>query len=107
MNYTEKMDLYTRRLGDILSHAGGKPVTAGVGVYKHDDPTRTLQQIQAATAKGAKGICLFSYESLYDSVNPEQDRSEKGRVLQQEVLLPDRRPDLRRLPDVPERAAGL
>ena len=81
MIYTADDAQFRSDLQAVLGERGRAAVYAGIGVYKHENPQETVRQIERSLAMGADGVCLFAYESLFESVNPEQDRSPEARAL--------------------------
>lgn len=59
----------------------GARLTAGLGVYKHVSG-ETAEQI--ALVEGSDGFSLFGYSSLFESADPNQDRSEDARRLREQ-----------------------
>jgi len=78
MIYTADDDRFEEDLRAWLAVTGGRPVAAGVGVYKHDRYDQTRRQLAAARRLGAAGFCLFAYSTLFESDAPDQDRSEEA-----------------------------
>lgn len=73
MIYTEKDDRYAANLTAWISAVHGRLVTPGIGVYKHT-PGQTAEQIIKGGELGADGYALFSYESFFETVNPDQSK---------------------------------
>ena len=73
MIYTDKDDQLMSDITAWLDVSTGAPVTPGIGVYKHEDPDQTIRQI--LMVDGADGYSLFGYASLFESVDPTQDKS--------------------------------
>lgn len=73
MIYTDSNTDFTRDLDAWLKVAGKKPVTPGIGAYKHQ-ATQTLEQIRLSA--GADGYCLFAYATFFESVNPFEPKDE-------------------------------
>ncbi|MFG0241376.1 MAG: glycoside hydrolase family 10 protein [Phycisphaerales bacterium JB054] len=67
MIYTESNADYVRDLKLWVEAARGKPVTPGIGAYKHQ-ATQTLEQIRLS--EPADGYCLFAYATIFESANP-------------------------------------
>lgn len=67
MIYTDSNADFMRDLAAWTKAAGKKPVTAGIGAYKHQ-PTQTLEQIRLS--EPADGYCLFAFATIFESVNP-------------------------------------
>lgn len=54
--------------------ANGRPVSPGIAVYKHNDPSVTIEQIQAS--RKHSGFALFAYASMFESVDPNQPKDD-------------------------------
>lgn len=67
MIYTDSNADYVRDLNAWLDAAGSKPVTPGIGAYKHQ-ATQTLDQIRLSDK--ADGYCIFAYAIIFESANP-------------------------------------
>lgn len=52
----------------------GRAISPGVGVYMHA-PGASAPQIEYAAAKHTDGVAIFAYAALYESVDPNQDKS--------------------------------
>ena len=65
----------------VLAVSGETKVITGVGVYKHNRPSQSVQQMAHAHVRGADGVCLFAYSSLFESVNASQDKTAPARAL--------------------------
>ncbi len=59
----------------------GARLSVGLGVYKHA-PGETAEQI--ALVERSDGFSLFGYSSLFESADPNQDRSEDARALREQ-----------------------
>jgi len=55
-------------------------VTPGIASFKHS-PEQTPRQIKIAREAGAKGVALFAYASLFESVDPTQDKTPEAVAL--------------------------
>ncbi|MCK4872577.1 MAG: family 10 glycosylhydrolase [Phycisphaerales bacterium] len=75
MLYTDDPALFARELEGVLAVRGSVAMAPGIGVYKHDSPEALVAQMRIAREAGATGIALFGYESLFSSVNPEQEKT--------------------------------
>jgi uncharacterized lipoprotein YddW (UPF0748 family) len=73
MIYTDKDEQLMSDLTSWLDVSAGAPVTPGIGVYKHEDPDQTIRQV--LMVEGADGYALFGYASMFESVDPTQDKS--------------------------------
>jgi uncharacterized lipoprotein YddW (UPF0748 family) len=78
MIYTESNADYARDLGAWLEIAGKKPVTPGIGAYKHQ-PAQTLEQIRLS--ERADGYCLFAFATFFESVNPFEPKDDTAVAL--------------------------
>lgn len=74
MIYTAKPEQFSSDLAAWIEAAAGRPVTPGLAVYLHA-AGQTADQVETARAMNADGFALFSYESFFESVNPEQSRT--------------------------------
>lgn len=72
MIYTEDNALLEQDWRAWRSAAPGGRLTVGIGTYKHDNPTRTLEQV--GLAAGSEGFCLFAYSAMFESVDRFQDK---------------------------------
>ncbi|MBK9387476.1 MAG: family 10 glycosylhydrolase [Planctomycetes bacterium] len=78
MNYTDSLSEFEATLQDILKHVPKEKVATGVGLYKHEDPRRSIEQIFRAGMLAKGGVALFSYEHLFTSPNPEQQKTSEA-----------------------------
>jgi len=67
MIYSSDDALFEARARECLSAAGGRPVIIGIGVYQHEDPSRSARQSEIARRLGARGIAWFAYSSFYSA----------------------------------------
>ncbi|MCC6677536.1 MAG: family 10 glycosylhydrolase [Phycisphaerales bacterium] len=74
MIYTAKPEQFSSDLAAWIEAASGRPITPGLAVYLHV-PGQTADQAETARAMGTDGFALFSYESFFESVNPEQSKT--------------------------------
>lgn len=58
-------------------------VVAGLGVYMHENPQRTISQMEFA-GEGRRHA-LFAYASLFESPNPGQERTEEAKRLREQM----------------------
>ncbi len=65
MNYTDDDAVFERRTRSAVAVAGGVPVIAGIGVYKHRRARQSTRQCSIARDAGAAGVCLFSYSAMF------------------------------------------
>lgn len=79
MAYTTDVDLFQQQIAAAATHAGARPVWAGIGAYRLTS-TEILQHIAAANRTGAAGIVLFSYEALISPPNSASTLSDLGRA---------------------------
>ena len=78
MIYTDSNADFTRDLAAWTEAAGKKPVTAGIGAYKHK-PTQTLEQIRLS--EPADGYCLFAFATIFESANPFEPKDDTAVAL--------------------------
>jgi uncharacterized lipoprotein YddW (UPF0748 family) len=78
MIYTDNNDDFTRDLKAWTDAAGKKPVTAGIGAYKHQ-PTQTLEQIRLS--EPAAGYCLFAFATIFESANPFEPKDDTAKAV--------------------------
>jgi len=79
MAYTTDADTFQKQIAAARTHAGSRPVWAGIGAYQMS-PAQTLTHIATANKVGAAGIILFSYEALVAPPNNAGSVSELGRA---------------------------
>lgn len=75
MIYTDKDDQFQSDLAAWLGESRGSPVTPGIGIYKHQ-PMQAVDQILMA----GDGYVLFAYSSLFESADPNQDKSAEAKA---------------------------
>jgi len=75
MIYTRDAALFVADLASWREAVPADRLTPGIGVYLHE-PAELPPQLEAS--RGHTGWALFAFESLFESVNPEQDRSEEA-----------------------------
>jgi uncharacterized lipoprotein YddW (UPF0748 family) len=63
MAYTDNVTRFSQAVTGATRSAAPQQLWAGIGAYRLDS-TQTVAHIQAARAAGARGIALFSYDSL-------------------------------------------
>jgi uncharacterized lipoprotein YddW (UPF0748 family) len=68
MAYTTEPELFAEQISAAREAAGSHAVWAGIGAYRLS-PSVTIENILTARRLGAKGVVLFSYDSL---TNPQQ-----------------------------------
>jgi len=56
-----------------IAAAPGRPITPGVASYMQK-PDQTPRQITRSKELGAQGVAVFAYASLFESVDPNQDK---------------------------------
>lgn len=74
MNYRAETGEFVANLGAELAVVPPEKLTAGIGLYLHAEPQRSVEQILRAKEKTGGGVSLFSYETLWTSRNPEQPK---------------------------------
>jgi len=65
MIYSADDEVFESRARACLAAAGGRPVIIGIGVYRHEDPTRSARQSELARRLGARGVAWFAYSSFF------------------------------------------
>lgn len=63
MAYTMDSVAFAAQIASVRQAAGSQPVWAGIGAYRLSS-SQTVQNIRTARRLGARGIVLFSYDSL-------------------------------------------
>ena len=63
MAYTDNVTRFSQTVTGATRSAAPQPLWAGIGAYRLDS-AQTVAHIKAARAAGARGIALFSYDSL-------------------------------------------
>ena len=71
MIYTDSDSQFQNDLESWYQSVDRKRVIAGIGTYKHMSGGQTLSQI---TLGHPKRFVLFAYSSIFESVNPDQDK---------------------------------
>lgn len=74
MIYTKDDKQFHDDLAAWLAAAPGKAITPGLGIYMHAPGASKMQLDDAFTAHVA-GVALFAYAAIYESVDPNQDKS--------------------------------
>lgn len=74
MIYTDDDAQFDADLAAWRNAVGAGKLAVGIGTYKHADGAQTLRQAQAH-ASGGRGYVLFAYASLFESADPNQDKS--------------------------------
>ena len=69
MLYALKMDIFTLRVQEARKYVKKGHLYAGIGIYLHNTTTETVAQIRRTRSLGAKGVVLFSYDSLLEKPN--------------------------------------
>jgi uncharacterized lipoprotein YddW (UPF0748 family) len=77
---TEDNAQYLSDMNAWIDEAGGRPVTPGIGAYKHQ-PTQTLEQIRLAAP--ADGYCLFAFATIFESANPFEPKDDTARAVRE------------------------
>ncbi|MFQ5653104.1 MAG: glycoside hydrolase family 10 protein [Planctomycetota bacterium] len=81
MQYDRDDRRFAERVRECVAAAGHRPVIMGIGVYLHDDPAQSLEQIRAARLLGCQGISLFAYSSFFRSAAEEDDPARSSEEL--------------------------
>ena len=79
MAYTPDATVFATQIAFVRQISGDQPVWAGIGAYRLSS-SQTVANIQTARRLGAKGIVLFSYDSLVRSPNGPDYLSTVGRA---------------------------
>lgn len=66
--------LFEPNLNNTLSIDTSTRIAPGLGIYLHNDPDFSVQQISDAYQMGAGGITLYAYSSFFSSGSLGQDR---------------------------------
>ncbi|MFC1705612.1 glycoside hydrolase family 10 protein [Planctomycetota bacterium] len=66
--------------------AGAIPVYPGIGVFKHEDPGLTRQQIETVRGLKTGGFCLFCYSSFFESIDRDGLYEPSAELREQRVL---------------------
>jgi uncharacterized lipoprotein YddW (UPF0748 family) len=78
MIYTADLDAFRTDLAAWRAAVPDERLVPGIGVYKQAAGDLAPQ---LAACRGTAGWSLFAYSSLFESANPEQDRSPEARAL--------------------------
>ena len=78
MIYTDKDDQYETNLKAWLAATPNLPVSPGVASYMHAIGQTPRQLQLAVSLTHANGYCLFSYASIFESIDPSQRRDDKA-----------------------------
>lgn len=65
MNYQSDDAVFSGNVAECLAGSHGVPVVMGVSPAKHKNASQTARQVEAAYGKGAAGVALFGYQSLF------------------------------------------
>ncbi|MCA9304498.1 MAG: family 10 glycosylhydrolase [Phycisphaerales bacterium] len=68
LRYKDDLDAWFKAVDD-------RRVVPGIGAYKHASAGQTTNQIMIG---GTRRFAIFAYSTIFESVNPDQDRSEKA-----------------------------
>ncbi|HEX9185488.1 MAG TPA: hypothetical protein VGB87_00315, partial [Vicinamibacteria bacterium] len=66
MTYTPDSQLFRQQVETAAARAGGPPVWAGIGAYRLD-VAGIVEKVALARQSGARGVVVFSHESLAPS----------------------------------------
>lgn len=77
MIYTPDLAQWTDDIKAWRAAVPRAPITPGMGIYMHTTPEQTLDQAAAAANLRTQGLAMFAYASMFDSVDPNQDKSAK------------------------------
>jgi uncharacterized lipoprotein YddW (UPF0748 family) len=79
MAYSAEVAAFERQIRSAVSSAGAGEIWAGIGAYRLT-PDQTVDRIAAARRLGARGVVLFSYDSLVEPAQPVTYLSDVGRA---------------------------
>jgi hypothetical protein len=79
MAYTPDAAVFASQIAFVRQVSGDQPVWAGIGAYRLSS-SQTIANIQTARRLGAKGIVLFSYDSLVRAPHGHDYLSTVGRA---------------------------
>lgn len=96
MIYSKDDARYADDLKAWLSAAAPSRVYPGIANYMHA-PGQTSRQIEEAIQRGCAGVGIFAYASLFESVDPNQDKAE-AQVKERSERLRSLREGLRKAP---------
>lgn len=68
LRYKDDLDAWFKAVDD-------RKVVPGIGAYKHDSAGQTANQVMIGDTRR---FAIFAYSTIFESVNPDQDRSEKA-----------------------------
>jgi len=74
MIYTIDDQRFQDDLSSWVAAAPGKAISPGLGIYLHQ-PAQSGPQLEIAEALKSDGFALFAYAALFESVDPNQDKS--------------------------------
>lgn len=79
MAYTPDAAVFASQIASVRQISGDQPVWAGIGAYRLSS-SQTVANIRTARRLGAKGVVLFSYDSLMRSPDGRDYLSSVGRA---------------------------
>ena len=79
MAYTPELDLFASQIASAQQLSAGRPVWAGIGAYRLT-PSRTIEHITRARGRGARGVVLFSSDSLVQAPRGADTLTSIGRA---------------------------
>lgn len=77
MNYESDDGRFSANVAECMAKRHGVPLVVGVMPGKHKSPTQTNRQIESAYARGAAGVALFGYQSLFGRPGEPASRPQK------------------------------
>ena len=79
MAYTPELELFAAQIASAQQLSAGRQVWAGIGAYRLT-PSRTIEHITTARRLGARGVILFSYDSLIQAPRGADTLASIGRA---------------------------
>ena len=77
MNYQSDERVFAAHVTECLASSHGVPIVVGISPEKQKTASQTNRQVEAAYAKGAAGVALFGYQSLFGRPGEPAGRSQK------------------------------
>ncbi|MCW5754457.1 MAG: family 10 glycosylhydrolase [Phycisphaeraceae bacterium] len=81
MIYTPELAQWTDDLKAWRAASPRANMTPGMGIYMHTRPEQMIEQASAAAEANCSGVAVFAYSSMFDSVDPNQDKSARESAL--------------------------
>ena len=86
MFYVRPLTTFTTQVREVRKYVRKGHLYAGVGVYKHESLSESVQQVRRARFLGLRGIVLFSYDSVME--RPELFRYLREDAFRQPARIP-------------------